>query len=105
MEKRKICTKRVMDEKDVSYQLEYYLEIRSAEAGNTYGFEIVKKDEVGNVENELVSGFSDSREEAEMFLWRLAEGNVFPVELIALCDDYQTERENTAHLTEVQAAS
>ena len=105
MEKIKLYTKSVVDENNVSYRLEYFLEIRSAEPGNIYGLEVVKKDEVDNVEKELVSGFSDSREEAEMFLCRLAEGNVFPVELISLCDDYQTEKEKNSHLTDVQAAS
>ena len=103
MEKIKLYTKSAVDENNVSYRLEYFLEIRSAEPGNIYGLEVVKKDEVDNVEKELVSGFSDSREEAELFLCRLAEGDVFPVELVALCDDYQTEKEKTTSENLVKA--
>ena len=85
--------------------MEYFLEIRSAESGSIYGLEVVKKDAEGNVEKEMVTGFSDSREEAEMFLCRLAEGSVFPVELMVLCDEYQAEKENIVHLADVQEAS
>ena len=93
MEKVKLYTKNIVNENNVSCQLEYSLMIRSAESGSIYGLEVLKKDHEGNAEKEQVTGFSESREEAEALLFQFAEGSVFPVELVALCDDYQSEKE------------
>jgi hypothetical protein len=41
-----------------------------------------------------VEGLFEDREEAEEFLSRLAEGLALPIELIALCDDYISEKES-----------
>ena len=87
------------------HQLEYFLLIRSAEQGRIYGIAIRKTDAAGNMEKELVEGLYESRNEAERFLFRLAEGLALPVELVALCDDYISEREFGKKFKMVQAAS
>jgi hypothetical protein len=46
------------------------------------------------MEKDAVEGLFEDREEAEEFLSRLAEGLALPVELIALCDDYISEKES-----------
>ena len=93
MEKMKLFEKSFTNEKNAVYQLEYFLKIRSAEMGKTYGVMIRKIGADSVVEEDCVDGLCESREEAEHFLFRLAEGLALPMELTALCDDYISERE------------
>ena len=85
--------------------MEYFLKIRSAEMGKTYGVMIRKTDEDSVVEEDCVDGLCENREEAEFFLFRLAEGHTLPMELTALCDDFIFERENEKKLEAEKAAS
>ncbi|MBQ8733662.1 MAG: hypothetical protein IJY76_04110 [Anaerotignum sp.] len=103
MEKMKLYTKSFTNEENAVNQLEYSLLVRSAEQGRIYGVAVQKTDSAGIQEEECVEGLCESREEAEDFLFRLAEGLALPVELMALCDDYifEKEEENTLE----QAAS
>lgn len=105
MEKMRLYTKSFTDERNAVHQLEYFLLIRSAEQGRIYGIAIRKTDAAGNMEKELVEGLCESRDEAERFLFRLAEGLALPVELVALCDDYISERKFGKKFKMVQAAS
>lgn len=105
MEKMKLYTKRYTDERNEVHQLEYFLRTCSAEQGRIYGIEIRKNDAAGNMENDMVEGLCESRNEAEKFLLRLAEGLAFPVELPVLCDDFITERESERKQAFVRAAS
>ena len=103
MKKKKLYTKSFRNEENVVYQLEYSLTIRSAEQGRIYGMAIQKRDSVGNQEEEAFEELCENREEAEAFLFRLAEGVAHPIELTALVDDYVSEKEEEIALT--QAAS
>lgn len=85
--------KNCMSEEEAVYRLEYSLLIQTAEHKEVYGVSVCRTDEAGNQEKDEVTGLCSNREEAEQFLFRLAEGLAFPVELAALCDDYITERE------------
>ena len=105
MEKMRLYIKSFADERNAVYQLEYFLLIHSAEQGKVYGIETTKTDAAGNMEKELVEGLCESRDEAERFLFRLAEGLALPVALVALCDDYISEREFGKKFKMVQAAS
>lgn len=101
MEKMKLYAKSFTNEENAVYQLEYGLLIRSAEQGRIYGVSVKKTDAAGKQEEESVEGLCESREEAEQFLFRLAEGLALPVELAALCDDYIFEKEEEYTLTRV----
>lgn len=101
----KVYTKNFTNEETAVYQLEYTLLIHSGEQGRIYGIEIEKIDTCGNVEKEQVLGLCESREDAEQFLARLAEGLALPVELTALCDDFVFERESKEDQMTAQVAS
>lgn len=103
MEKMKLYEKCFSDEQNTLYQLEYSLVVRSAEQGKVYGVAVQKTDHEGEKEEAFVEGLCEIREEAEAFLFRLAEGLVFPVTLTALCDDYIYAKEEKNTLN--QAAS
>jgi len=105
MEKMKLFEKSFTNEKNAVYQLEYFLMIRSAEMGETYGV-MIRKTGTGSVaEEDCVDGLCESREEAEQFLFRLVEGLALPMELTALCDDFIFERENKKKPEAEKAAS
>lgn len=95
----------VTNEEDAVFHLEYSLLIRSAEVGEVYGAMIRKTDAASVAEEDFVDGLCESREDAEHFLCRLAEGCVLPVELAALCDDFVFERENEKMLEAEKTAS
>ena len=105
MEKMKLFEKSFTNEKNAVYQLEYFLKIRSAEMGKTYGVMIRKTGANSVAEEDYVDGLCESREETEAFLFRLAEGLALPMELTALCDDFIFERENEKKLEAEKAAS
>ena len=105
MEKMKLFEKSFTNEKNAVYQLEYFLEIRSAEMGKTYGVMIRKTGAASVAEEDCVDGLCEDREAAEHFLFRLAEGLALPMELTALCDDFIFERENEKKLEAEKAAS
>ena len=105
MKKVKLYANSFTDEKNTAHLLEYFLLIHSAEQGKVYGIEITKIDAAGNMEKDAVEGLCESRDEAEGFLFRLAEGLALPVALAALCDDHISEREFGKKFKMVQAAS
>ena len=105
MEKMKLFEKSFTNEKNAVYQLEYFLKIRSAEMGKTYGVMIRNTGADSVAEEDSVDGLCESREETEAFLFRLAEGLALPMELTALCDDFIFERENEKKLEAEKAAS
>lgn len=105
MNKRKFYTRSFMNHEQAEFQLDYFLLIRSAEQGLVYGVAVQKTDASGNVEEDAVEGLFESAGEAEMFLFRLAEGLALPVELAALCDDCISELESEKKLKMGQAAS
>ena len=94
MNKVKLYSKSYENEEQRIFHLSYFLLIRSAEQGQIFGVAVQKADDSGVTEEDVVEGLFECREEAEVFLSRLAEGIVFPVELTALCDDYISEKEN-----------
>ena len=61
-------------------------------------------DPEGTVEEDSVEGICKNREDAEQFVFRLAEGIALPVELAALCDDYISERESEKEYILVQVS-
>ena len=87
----KLFEREFSDEANHIYHTEYYLLVHIAGSEKVYGVEIVKTDASGT-EREVVEGFSESREKAEGFLAKLADGLALPVELTALCDDYISEK-------------
>ena len=105
MEKVKLYSKSFENDEQGTFHLSYFLLIRSAEQGKIYGIEITKTDAAGNMEKDAVEGLCESRDEAEGFLFRLAEGLALPVALAALCDDHISEREFGKKFKMVQAAS
>ena len=94
MEKVKLYSKSFENEEQVLFHLNYFLLIRSAEQGQVFGVAVQKSDNSDVIEEDAVEGLFESRDEAEAFLSRLAEGLAFPVELTALCDDYISEKES-----------
>ena len=96
MEQIRLFEKSFVSEEEKAYNLEYFLLIHSAEQGEVYGVSVVETDDAGDKEAEQVTGLCESREEAEQFLYRLAENLALPVEMTALCDDYITEKEYSA---------
>ena len=103
MNKIHLYSKMFSDEEQSVFHLNYFLLIRSAEQGQTFGVAVQKTDASDIAEEEAAEGLFEDREAAETFLFRLAEGLAMPVELLALCDDYifEKEEENTLE----QAAS
>ena len=93
MDKVKLYSKSFENDEQGTFYLSYFLLIRSAEQGQVFGV-AVEKEELFGMEKDAVEGLFEDREEAEEFLSRLAEGLAFPVELIALCDDYISEKES-----------
>ena len=93
MDKVKLYSKSFENEENMKFHLNYFLLIRSAEQGQVFGV-AVEKEELFGMEEDAVEGLFEDREEAEEFLSRLAEGLALPVELIALCDDYISEKES-----------
>ena len=87
-----LYTKHCEDVQKKAYSLKYFLLIDTTDRGTVYGIEI-EKEEPAVTEREMVRGLCAEREEAEKFLWKLWDGTAFPVELVALCDDFITERE------------
>ena len=94
MEKVKLYTKSFENEEQMTFHLNYFLLIRSAEQGQVFGVAVQKEELYGLAEEDAVEGLFEDREEAEAFLFRLEEGLALPVELTALCDDYISEKEN-----------
>ena len=104
MEKMKLYADSFRNEENDVFQLEYFLLIRSAEQGKTYGVSIAMTDAEGTIEEDSVEGICKNREAAEQFISRLAEGIALPVELVALCDDYISERESEKEYYLVQVS-
>ena len=104
MEKMKLYADSFRNEENDVFQLEYFLLIRSAEQGKTYGVSIAMTDAEGTIEEDSVEGICKNREAAERFISRLAEGIALPVELAALCDDYISERESEKEYDLVQVS-
>ena len=96
MELIRLFEKSFVNEEEKTYKLEYSLLVHSMEQREAYGVAVMKNDDAGNRESEQAEGLCESREEAEQFLYRLAENLTLPVELIALCDNYITEKECSA---------
>ena len=94
MNKVKLYSKSFENEEQMVYYLSYFLLIRSAEQGQVFGVAVQKSDDSGMAEDDAVEGMFENREEAEAFLFRLAEGLALPLELTALCDDYISEKES-----------
>lgn len=88
-----LFAKSFVNEIGTVHQLEYYLRVFPAEKGDVYGVEIRMTDADGRMETEQVSGLCEDRKETERFIGKLAEGLALPVELLALCDDFVSERE------------
>lgn len=105
MDKMRAYTKHFVDEAQMTFQLDYFQLIRSAEQGQVYGIAVQKSDASGVIEEEIVEGLFENRGEAEAFLSKLADGLALPVELIALCDDYISDRELKEKNKMDQAAS
>ncbi|MBR4114229.1 MAG: hypothetical protein IKK54_06260 [Anaerotignum sp.] len=105
MEKIMLFQNDVTNEEDAVFHLEYSLLIRSAEVGEVYGAMIRKTDADSVAEEDFVDGLCESREEAEHFLCRLAEGLALPMELTALCDDFIFELETEEKQISAQEAS
>ena len=104
MEKVKLYTKSFENEEQMTFHLNYFLLIRSAEQGQVFGV-AVQKEELFGMEEDAVKGLFEDREEAEEFLSRLAEGLALPIELTALCDDYISEKEEQNLYVKEQEAS
>ena len=105
MEKIKLFEKHFTNENNEVFLIEYFLMIRSAEMGKTYGVMVRKTDADSVAEEDSVDGLCESREEAERFLGRLAEGLALPMELTALCDDFIFELETEEKQISAQEAS
>ena len=105
MNKVKLYSKSFENEEQMVYHLSYFLLIRSAEQGQVFGIAVQKSDDSGVIEEDAVEGLFEGKEEAEAFLFRLAEGLALPMELIALCDDYISEKEEQNAYVKEQEAS
>ena len=105
MEKVKLYTKSFENEEQMIFRLNYFLLIRSAEQGQVFGVSVQKSDNSDVIEEDAVEGLFESRDEAEAFLFRLAEGLALPIELTALCDDYISEKEEQNSYEKEQEAS
>ncbi|WP_458407497.1 DUF6514 family protein [Anaerotignum sp.] len=105
VDKIELYTKQVITEESSVYYLKYILLIHSGEQGRSYGIAIEQTDAAGNLEREQMIGLCENREDTEQFLFRLAEGTAFPVELTALCDDFIFEREWKREQMSEQTAS
>ena len=105
MERVKLFSGSFENEEKMTFHLGYFLLIRSAEQGQTFGVAVQKTDASDIAEEEAAEGLFEDREAAETFLFRLAEGLAMPVELLALCDDYISEREFPEKQKIEQAAS
>ena len=105
MDKVKLYSKSFENEEQMKFHLNYFLLIRSAEQGQVFGIAVQKSDDSGVVEDDAVEALFESREEAEEFLFRLAEGLALPIELTALCDDYISEKEEQSSYVKGQEAS
>jgi len=93
MEKILLFQNDFINEENAAFHLEYFLLIRSAEMGETYGG-MIRKTAADADEEDSVDSLCENREEMETFLSRLAEGCALPMELAVLCDDYISDREN-----------
>ena len=101
MEKLKFYEKNLITEEDTVYRVEYSLLIQPAGQGKCFGVSIQKTDEAGNIEKDDAEGLCESRKEVEEFLFRLAEGNALPAELVYLCDDFISEKESAKSMNEM----
>ena len=79
---------RSVETEETTYQLEYSLLVHAVEQGKIYGVCIGKTDAAGNKEKDCVEGLSENFEKAEQLLKKLADGNVFPIHLAEVCDDF-----------------
>lgn len=104
MEKILLFQNDFINEENAAFHLEYFLLIRSAEMGETYGG-MIRKTVAGTDEEDSVDSLCENRKDTEAFLSRLAEGRALPIELAVLCDDFISERENEKFLEEEIAAS
>ncbi len=105
MDKVKLYSKSFENEERMMFHLSYFLLIRSAEQGQVFGVAVQKSDNSDVIEEDAVEGLFESRDEAEAFLFRLAEGLALPIELTALCDDYISEKEEQNSYAKEQEAS
>ncbi|MBR4284415.1 MAG: hypothetical protein IKT48_06900 [Anaerotignum sp.] len=106
MEKVKLYSKSFENEEKMMFLLNYFLLIRSAEQGQVFGVAVQKTDGFGMVvEEDAVEGLFENKDEAEAFLFKLAEGFALPIELTALCDDYISEKEEQNSYVKEQEAS
>ena len=105
MERVKLFSGSFENEEKMTFHLGYFLLIRSAEQGQVFGIAVQKSDDSGVIEEDAVEGLFEGKEEAEAFLFRLAEGLALPMELIALCDDYISEKEEQNAYVKEQEAS
>lgn len=105
MDKVKLYSKSFENEENMKFHLNYFLLIRSAEQGQVFGVAVQKSDDSGMAEDDAVEGMFENREEAEAFLFRLAEGLALPLELTALYDDYISGKENEDVNKKAQEAS
>ncbi len=97
--------KQITNEEKQAFQLEYSLLVSEEEHQEIYGISIRKTDDSGHAETEAVKGLFEERKEAECFLEGLAKGEAFPMELVVLCDEYITERENGDERSLMQSVS
>lgn len=84
MERRMLWEKQIADEKNQKFTLRYFLLVHPVPKGeNVYGVAIDK----------ISGGQVLEREEMEVFLQKLCQGDAFPMELAELGDDYISEKE------------
>lgn len=96
MEQNVIRCRQIVDEYKNLFQMRYALLIHPNKDGDcVYGIAIEKCEGEKVLEREEIYGFSEQEEEAFSFFTRVSDGEAMPVELMALADDYITEREWT----------
>ncbi|MBM6828218.1 hypothetical protein H9X85_01070 [Anaerotignum lactatifermentans] len=94
MEQTMIEQKQIADERNRFWTVRYWLLACPAEEdGLVFGAAIDRCNEERLVEREEVPGLSRQKEDVLLFLERLSRGDALPVELMALADDYISERE------------
>ena len=90
MEKTIFFTKELVYEGE-TFTLEYALLCSPSQSGSVYGVSVKKQTEENQMEEDWVEGLTQKKETAEVFLKKLSDGFAFPVELVALCDDFLYE--------------